>query len=399
MLRRIFGCSFLPDFDYGKGGRGWRDLWQDCLSIILSDPKSARQVLINNFGGVRIDGTNATIIAKLPGEFIADRNNISRVWMDHGVWPLITLDLYLEKTGDVGILFEQAPYFQASARGTVLEHLLIQNLRQFYNLGEHRHVRLEGADWNDGLDMAKERGESVAFSCMYAANLATLSQLILKTKKKKIRLAKFLFSPRPKVGGRKVDINASAIAAKLQGMSQRMLRHIRQKEWLREGFFNGYYDNRGRQVEGRRNGVMRMCLASQVFAITSGVAQDWQIKKIIKNVNRYLRDPKFGGYHLNTDFKREEHDLGRAFSFSYGDKENGAIFNHMAIMYAYALLKRGYRKEGKEVLQSIYRMSVNTPVSKIYPCLPEYFNAEGRGMYSYLTGSASWFLLTMRTYK
>jgi len=35
-LRKIFGCSFLPDFDYGKGGRGWRDLWQDCLGLILS---------------------------------------------------------------------------------------------------------------------------------------------------------------------------------------------------------------------------------------------------------------------------------------------------------------------------------------------------------------------------
>jgi len=26
-LRKLFGCSFLPDFDYGRGGRGWRDLW------------------------------------------------------------------------------------------------------------------------------------------------------------------------------------------------------------------------------------------------------------------------------------------------------------------------------------------------------------------------------------
>lgn len=24
VLRRIFGCSFLPDDDYGKGGKGWR---------------------------------------------------------------------------------------------------------------------------------------------------------------------------------------------------------------------------------------------------------------------------------------------------------------------------------------------------------------------------------------
>ena len=33
----------------------------------------------------------------------------------------------------------------------------------------------------------------------------------------------------------------------------------------------------------------------------------------------------------------------------------------------------------------------------MYPGIPEYINRKGRGMYSYLTGSASWFLLTMLT--
>jgi cellobiose phosphorylase len=42
-------------------------------------------------------------------------------------------------------------------------------------------------------------------------------------------------------------------------------------------------------------------------------------------------------------------------------------------------------------------MSVDTKNSKIYPCLPEYFDGEGRGMYSYLTGSASWYMLTLLT--
>jgi len=228
---------------------------------------------------------------------------------------------------------------------------------------------------------------------MYAANLRQLAQLLLKINKKKIRLSKSLFSSRPSVSVGKIEMDSRAIAARLKVMSQQMIRHIRRKEWLREGFFNGYYDNKARRVEGRKNGIMRMCLTSQVFAIMSGVAEDWQINKIIKSVNRYLRDPKLGGYHLNTNFKKEEHDLGRAFSFVYGDKENGAIFNHMVVMYAYALQKRGYKEEAKKVLNSIYKMSVDTARSKIYPCLPEYFNSQGRGMYSYLTGSASWFLL------
>jgi cellobiose phosphorylase len=33
----------------------------------------------------------------------------------------------------------------------------------------------------------------------------------------------------------------------------------------------------------------------------------------------------------------------------------------------------------------------------MYPGLPEYVSAKGRGMYPYLTGSASWYLLTLLT--
>ena len=141
-----------------------------------------------------------------------------------------------------------------------------------------------------------------------------------------------------------------------------------------------------------------MTLTAQAFAVMSGIAQDWQVKKIISSVDKYLFDKRLKGYRLNTDFGKEQHDLGRAFSFSYGDKENGAVFSHMVVMYAYALLSRGYKKEVEKALDSLYRLSMDFPRSRIYPCLPEYFDLNGRGMYSYLTGSASWFLLTCSKY-
>ena len=117
VLRKIYGCSFLPYHDYGKGGRGWRDLWQDCLSLILLEPEEVKNLLINNFGGVRIDGSNATIIGSNPGEFIADRNNIPRVWMDHGSWPYLTTKLYIDQTGDLDILLEKQTYFRDAQTG------------------------------------------------------------------------------------------------------------------------------------------------------------------------------------------------------------------------------------------------------------------------------------------
>ena len=195
-LRRICGCSFLPHHDYGRGGRGWRDLWQDSLALLLQQPPDAqlRSDLLNYFTGVRPDGTNATIIGARAGEFKADRNGIPRVWMDHGFWPLLTVDLYLNETGDYAFLEEVQPYFSdtlpwrgegaprtapaAAREGTVLEHLLVQNVTAFFDVGEHGHIRLRGADWNDGLDMARERGESVAFTAAYAMNLDTLADLL-----------------------------------------------------------------------------------------------------------------------------------------------------------------------------------------------------------------------------
>jgi len=452
ILRKIFGCSFLPDFDYGRGGRGWRDLWQDCLSLILNNPKEVRPLLINNFAGVRIDGSNATVIEEKSGEFIADRNNVNRVWMDHGAWPLLTTHLYLHQTADLQVLEEETTYFRDHQlfrgkeidrqwkpddgkatktragqiyKGSVLEHILLQNLVQFFNVGPHNHIKLEDADWNDGLDMAPKYGESVAFSCMYAQNLKSLCEIIERLPNENITilkeitllfdsisqdaidysdinakrklLEKYSRSTRYKVTGEKIAIPKYELIKDLKKKADWMYENISKNEWLKEGFFNGYYNNDKERVEGNINGLLRMTLTGQVFPIMSGIASKEQIKETFGNSCRYLKDKKLGGFHLNTDFKEEQPNLGRAFSFIYGDKENGAFFNHMAVMFAYALYKQGFVSEGYEVINSIFDMAINTEESKIYPCLPEYFNTEGRGMYSYLTGSASWFVLTLLT--
>ena len=457
-LRKIFGCSFLPDFDYGRGGRGWRDLWQDCLALLLTAPSETKKILLYNFNGVRIDGSNATIIGN--GEFVADRNNISRIWMDHGVWPYITLELYIHQTGDLDILFQSARYFRdtqqsrtakkdtswteeygrdlktksgAVAEGTILEHVLVQHLVQFFNVGEHNHIRLEGADWNDGLDMAYERGESVAFTTLYGANLRKLASLLeIIEKRKNIRkvslarellllldrvsdtkinydspaakqkqLRRYFDAVEPEVSGKKTEVKMSDLIRDLREKSHFITQHVRQKEWIQErpgeGLFNGYYDNHGRRVEGDFPKGFRMTLAGQTFPVMSGVATPEQVREIFASAKRRLKDPEHGGFRLNTNFHEIRLDLGRAFSFAYGEKENGAFFSHMAVMFANALYQRGFVNEGHEVLDSIFRMCLRTEKSKIYPGIPEYFNSEGRGLYHYLTGSASWLILTVLT--
>jgi len=450
-LRRLFGNSFLPHFDYGRGGRGWRDLWQDCLALLFTETAVVRGLLINNFAGVRMDGTNATIIGNQPGAFIADRNNIPRVWMDHGVWPLMTIRLYIDLTGDFEILLEQQGYFRDhniyrckdidssfnSVAGTnqlntksqiyqgcILEHILVQVLTAFFNVGEHNFLRLEGGDWNDGLDQAADRGESVAFSSLYGSELLDLGELVGKLTSRGITtvklnsainillntgdyddieaklkcLDKYVEKVTTNFSDESEEISTAELSEDLKNKGNWLIRQVRKNEW-RTGelgsWFNGYYDNNGLPLEECTNARPRITLTGQVFPIMSGCATDQQVREILAAMQKLLWDDTVGGYHLNSDFVDPQPDMGRAFSFTYGHKENGAMFSHMSIMLAFALYQRGFVFEGFRILDTIYRQCQNLKICKIYPGIPEYINSTGQGCYAYLTGSASWYLYTM----
>lgn len=458
VLRRLYGNSFLPYHDYGRGGRGWRDLWQDCLALMVMEPDEVGFLLHNNYAGVRIDGTNATIIGSKPGEFIADRNNIPRVWMDHGAWPLLTTLLYIHQSGDTGFLLQPQTYFRdvfvkrsrerdeswsseqgnkllaangEVYEGTILEHILLQNVVPFFNVGENGNIKLEGADWNDGLDLAPVKGESVAFTAFYASNLADLAKLLMHLQQatgigeievaeemgilldslnepvsydsiqaKQARLDRYYDSVTPLVSGRKLKLQVAKVAEDLERKANWMVNHLRTQEWVRSEagleWFNGYYNNDGERVEGDHPQGVRMTLTGQVFPIMGQVATDEQVGQITAAVDCYLKDERIG-YRLNSRFGEIQQNLGRAFGFAFGHKENGAMFSHMTVMYANALYKRGFVKAGKEVLDSVYRLSTDFANSRMYPGVPEYINERGRGMYTYLTGSASWLLLTLLT--
>ena len=458
-LRMIYGCYFLPHHDYGRCGRGWRDLWQDCLSLLLMDPQNVGKMIENNYGGVRIDGTNATIIGNGEGNFIADRNNITRVWMDHALWPLITTQLYIDQTGDIDILNRKVPYFKDAQtergrlrdqlwsseqgnkqmtqadviyKGSILEHLLIQQLSAFYEIGEHNIYRLRDADWNDALDMAPDRGESVAFTCAYAGNLRNLARMIRlleaysgqsetellyeiqillghdralydSISRKSEILQKYVKSCRHTISGQRFLISYASLASDLELKAEWLTEHIRNQEWIcgqeNEGWFNSYYDNHGQAVErySKKPGDVRMMLTGQVFAIMGQVASPQQIRQIVTSADRYLYRKDIGGYRLNTDFQELKFDMGRMFGFAYGEKENGAVFSHMTVMFAYALYQRGFAREGWKALRTLADTALDFDTSHIYPGIPEYFRSDGRGMYHYLTGAASWFMLTMIT--
>ncbi|MBP5248890.1 MAG: cellobiose phosphorylase, partial [Lachnospiraceae bacterium] len=314
-------------------------------------------------------------------------------------------------------------------KGSLFEHMLLMHVTVACDVGDHGNMLLRGADWNDALDMAPEKGESVAFTAAYAGNLREMADFLenkggevsllkelwtlterlhgicIKTdasvagaaSEKREALSEYCSTVSHCVSGEKVKVSASDLSEKLRDISESIISHIRQNEMLKEGdlsWINGYYDNEGKPAESLKEG--RIMLTGAVFAIMSSAAGKEDVAGMIKTADKYLFSRESGGYRLNIRYPDEgyyAHNMGRMFGFAYGSKENGAVFCHMDVMYAYALLERGFRNEAVKVVAGLLRQSMDFEKSRMYPGIPEYFDMNGRGMYPYLTGAASWLLL------
>lgn len=427
VLRRHYGNSYLPHHDYGHGGRGWRDLWQDLLSLIMYNDKSVKNLLFNNFAGIRIDGSNATIIGDNLGEFKADRNAIVRVWSDHGAWPLLTVKMYLDETGDIDFLFLKQKYFEDQFthytykvrnkynednilrskeevyEGTIFEHLLLQNIVGFLNVGEKGFVKLEDADWNDGLDMAKANGETIAFTHFYINNLRELSNIIKLTNSEIVvfeSLKRLLFNEISlkeyfnlvaNFNDKQVIINKNDLIKQLNKLANDKLAFIKKNAWIKN-HYQAYIDNNANFSDTNET----VSLTGQTMALLSNTASIEQALKISEYTKEKLYKKHLGGYQLNSNYNKVRLDLGRAYGFAYGHKENGAVFSHMAMMYAYGLYQYNLVEKGREAYLGVVLKSLETN-SNLLGGIPEYFNDQGIGMYPFLTGSATWLLKLIRT--
>ena len=458
--RQIFGNSYLPDYGYGRGGRGWRDLWQDLLSIFLVDPISAKEEIINCFKGIRVDGSNATIIGEQSGEFKADRNNIPRTWSDHGAWPVFVLNFYVNQSGDFNTLFKEVPYWKDQFKNrckkiderwtdsygyqqkdrdgnvysaSIFEHVLIQQLTSFYNVNDKNVLLLEGADWNDTYDMARDRGGSVCFYSFYAHNFILLIDFLNQLKAngnttipllteliqlldhipgstkvnyqdpaaKRIVLENYFKSVEHSVIGRKEDVVIDELIRDLKVKSEHISSHILENEILttKKGlrFFNGHYDNLENKIGGEKNGSIMMDLTSQVIPIISNVSNKKMSAEVYEAIKKVLKDEGSPGIRLTSEFKEIDMNVGRITGFVYGHKEHGSKWVQQNIMLAYGLYKQGLVTQGNEIMQEVYEIANNTEKAQIFPGIPSYFNHQNKGAYAYLTGSSSWFLMTLIT--
>jgi hypothetical protein len=162
---------------------------------------------------------------------------------------------------------------------------------------------LESADWNDGLDMAFNRGESVAFMCAYAGNLFDIADLLENLAanksithitvareltmlldslsaepcdynsiedKKTLLFDEYFPDVESELSGETTDVPLQNVIYDLRRKGQWIFDHVRAKEIVKAQYkgkslrwFNGYYDNKGKRVEGKNKSSVQMTLTGR----------------------------------------------------------------------------------------------------------------------------------------
>jgi cellobionic acid phosphorylase len=171
--------------------------------------------------------------------------------------------------------------------------------------------------------------------------------------------------------------------------------HLWDTDWFARGITD---DNRRFGVSADDEG--RIFLNAQSWAMISGVASPAQRDKLLVAVDKELGTP-YGMMTLAPAYTRFRDDVGRLTQKFPGTAENGAIYNHDAAFYVYALYAIRDADRAFEQLRRMlagpsgqdYRQRGQLPVF-----VPNYYRGAARelprtaGKSSQLvnTGAASW---------
>jgi cellobiose phosphorylase len=460
-MRYWFGNTAHPQFDYGSDFSGWRDFWQDMMAATVIDPKGLKERTLRTLEGIRLDGTNATRFFARTKEFGSDE--VNGLWCDHPYWTTQTVMLLVNFLGDYNFLFQNGiAYFkdcyqnrgefkdiswkkghiekQKDAtgvvyKGTIIEHLLVQLLTMFYDVGNHNLLKQKRADWNDAVDQVK--GENVTYTLGLALDLNELSDLLEKVtaklgiseievfkelemliekkpkadipaKTRQAKLAKYLAVADKAPSGKKVKIKVSDLLTDMRFKAKVSIDNAN-KIAFNGSYYSGYIFDSDRPVDTIfKKGALskkkpttsdyEMMLMPQTWSLVSGAADKVNAADtVINSVLTHLADKKVGGLKLNyPPYTKFDKTIGRITGFAAGTKENNAIFCHANMFFIWALLRRNMADEAFKRFSGVNPLSHKPEIIRTGPWIPEYYvssdnpNIGGRGEYPLLTGSVGW---------
>jgi len=348
-----------------------RNQLQDALGYAMLCPERAKKYI---FDVVKLQNRDGFIQQWYDTTGAPPRGLCLLKHTDGPVWLAICAEALVRHSGDADLLQASIPYADGG-EGSLLEHMTVALKYLAGQLGERGLCLMGDGDWNDPINgVGREgKGESVWLSEAFVYAVDRILPYLTK------------FDPLSE--------------SELSQAANRMKEAINTHAWCGDRYAVAIHDN-GTLMGDQKD---RLFLNTQSWAILSKVADEKKCELIMQTVKDQLETP-FGPLLLYPPFTAWDERWGRVSVKKAGTTENGSVYCHASMFYAYAQAMLGDGDGLYETIRRTLPTNPENPPSKnlqnpIYLANYYYGLREsenfGRSSRHYGTGTVAWMLMLL----
>ncbi len=295
---------------------------------------------------------------------------------DHSVWLPICLSVYLSETNDALLLNQELAFADSQQTKSVKQHIDLA-MEALIAARDHRGLSfIEQGDWCDPMNMVGYKGKGVSawLSLATAYALNTWADLCETYADELDKITYF------------------------RKMAEEINEAVNLNLWDGQWYGRGITDDN--VVFGIKEDIEgRIYLNPQSWSILSGAADKAKTISMMYEVEQQLSTP-FGDMMLAPSYTKMRDDVGRLTQKHPGVSENGAVYNHAAIFYAYSLYSINKGDEAFNILKKMLPTLDDVEKRGQLPnYIPNYYRGAykqfpeqaGRSSQLFNTGTVAWF--------